>query len=99
MGLLRRLCAGENKNESWIKYAPNVTISDMDWNHILGIVGALATIGAFIHALIIHYKKKSFSYYITDTPVISINKKLEDVAVMYKGRRAENLRVVLVTVW
>jgi hypothetical protein len=53
-------------------------------------------------ALYLQYKqlnKKSFSYSISDTPIISIKEKLDDVAVTYKGRPVENLRVVIVDVW
>ena len=65
----------------------------------IGIFGSLL-IGAI--ALILQFKqlnKKSFSYSISDTQIISINEKLDDVSVTYKGRPVENLRVGMVYLW
>jgi hypothetical protein len=70
----------------------------MDLHLILSTGGVLIGISALIHDLISHYKKviqlRHYGY-----SSISINEKLEDVTVMYKGRTVENLRVVIVKVW
>ena len=65
----------------------------------VGIIGGLV-VG--VAALVLQFKqlnKKSFIYDISDTPIISFNEKIGDVAVIYKSRPVENLRVVMVRVW
>jgi hypothetical protein len=71
----------------------------MDWNNIIGISGALIGGAGIVVTYITQRKIKSFSYAVTDTPIISFNKKIEDVAVTYKGKQVENLRLVMVRVW
>jgi hypothetical protein len=71
-------------------------------NGYFDIVDIIIALTLGIPAIILGFKqlgKKSFSYDITDTPIISINEKIDDVAVTYKGRPVENLRVVIVRVW
>ena len=71
-------------------------------DYIIDIVDIILVVVLGVPALILAFKqlgKKSFSYDISDTPIISINEKIDDVAVIYKGRPVENLRVVIVKVW
>jgi hypothetical protein len=70
--------------------------------YIIDIVDIILVVVFGISAIILVFKqleRKSFSYNISDTPIISINEKLNDVTVTYKGRPVENLRVVIVYLW
>ena len=70
--------------------------------YIIDIVDIILVVVFGIPAIILGFKqleRKSFSYNISDTPIISINEKLDDVTVTYKGRPVENLRVVIVYLW
>ena len=70
--------------------------------YIIDIVDIILVVVFGIPAIILGFKqleRKSFSYNISDTPIISINEKLNDVTVTYKGRPVENLRVVIVYLW
>src|SRR5438105_1727017 len=74
----------------------------MDWNIGLAIDASIATIVGVLLTIIIfvlQYRKKAFSYTLTDTPIISVHQKIDDVSVTYKGKPVKNLRVVMVTVW
>ena len=71
-------------------------------SYIIDIVDIILVVVFGIPAIILGFKqleRKSFSYNISDTPIISINEKLNDVTVIYKGRPVENLRVVVVYLW
>ena len=70
--------------------------------YTIDIVDIILVVVFGIPAIILGFKqleRKSFSYNISDIPIISINEKLDDVVVTYKGRPAENLCVVIVYLW
>jgi hypothetical protein len=75
------------------------SIFNIDWNFVFNFAVGVATIVGLPITIALQYRPKSFSYTVTDTPIVSIHQKIDDVAVTYKGKRVENLRVVLVTVW
>jgi hypothetical protein len=65
----------------------------------IGIFSGLIIESAALYLKYKQLNKKSFSYSISDTPIVSIKEKLDDVSITYKGRPVENLRVVIVDVW
>ncbi len=71
----------------------------MDWNLLLTIITLFATLLFGIITIIQQWRKKSFSYSVSETPVVSIHHKIEGVEVLFNKKHVENMRLILVKLW